>query len=373
MSKSANILIVDDQGVNRQILAKLVADLGHSSIQAENGAVALKQLKEHKVDLVLSDVMMPVMTGYQFLEHVKADESLRHIPVVMVSALDEMQSITHCIELGADDYLPKAFNPILLKARLNGCLAKKDLHDKEEEHRDRIERYNRELEERVREQVKEIASTQLALIFALANLAESRDPDTGEHLERMRQYAYTLASKIRTFPQHAELIDDSYIEDLYVAAPLHDIGKVGIPDRILQKPGKLTEEEFEIMKNHATIGATTLRRVDEKHPGNSFLKMGIELAESHHEKWDGTGYPHGLAGADIPLAGRILALADVYDALTSKRCYKEAMPHEKSREILLEGKGKHFDPDVVDAFIDSEEAFFSIRLRYQDTEKTLLV
>ena len=373
MSKSATILIVDDQGLNRQILAKLVADLGHTSLQAENGATALTLMKANKVDLVLCDVMMPVMTGYQFLEHVKEDESFRHIPVVMVSALDELQSITHCIEFGADDYLPKAFNPVLLKARLNGCLARKDMHDKEQEHRERIERYNHELEERVREQVKQIASTQLALIFALANLAESRDPDTGEHLERMRQYAYTLALKMRAAPKYGDIIDEAYVEDLYVAAPLHDIGKVGIPDRILQKPGKLSPEEFEIMKSHALIGATTLRRVDEKHPGNNFLRMGIELAESHHEKWDGTGYPHGLAGDTIPLAGRILALADVYDALTSKRCYKDAMPHEKSREILLEGKGTHFDPEVVDAFIQSEETFFSIRLKYQDSEKTLLV
>ncbi len=373
MTKSANILIVDDQGLNRQILAKLVADLGHHSIQAENGSVALNQLRANKVDIVLCDVMMPVMTGYQLLECMKADEELRHIPVVMVSALDEMQSITHCIELGADDYLPKAFNPVLLKARLNGCLAKKDFHDQEEQHRKEIERYNHELEERVREQVNEIASTQLALIFALANLAESRDPDTGEHLERMRQYAHVLATRISGFPKYKKLIDDAYIEDLFVAAPLHDIGKVGIPDRILQKPGKLTSEEFDIMKTHALIGATTLRRVDEKHPGNNFLKMGIDLAESHHEKWDGSGYPHGLSGNDIPLAGRILALADVYDALTSKRCYKDAMSHEKSKEILLEGKGTHFDPDVVDAFVDSEETFFSIRLRYQDTEKVLLV
>jgi putative two-component system response regulator len=373
MTKTATILIVDDQDRNRRLLTDFITSFGHKSVAAENGAVALEVLKSTTVDIVLLDVMMPVMDGYQTLQQLKADGALRHIPVVMISALDELQSITRCIEMGADDYLPKPFNPTVLRARLNGCLTKKELHDQEMEYERRIEQSNQLLEERVRLQVSEIASTQLALIFALANLAESRDPETGEHLERMRQYARILADRLRDAAKFEDVIDDTYVENIYVTAPLHDIGKVGVPDRILQKPGNLSEEEFALMKTHTTIGATTLRNVDERHPGNAFIRMGIEIAESHHEKWNGSGYPRALSGDAIPLTGRILALADVYDALTSKRCYKDAFSHDKSKEIILSGRGAHFDPDVVDAFLASEREFMSVREQHQDTEKVMLI
>jgi len=373
MNKLATILIVDDQERNRNLLADFITSFGHTPVLAENGAVALETARARPVDIILLDVMMPVLDGHQTLKHLKADTELRHIPVVMISALDELQSITRCIEMGADDYLPKPFNPTVLRARLNGCLVKKGLHDQEMEHERLMEQYNRELEQRVRLQVNEIASTQLALIFALANLAESRDPETGEHLERMRQYARILAHRLRLNPKYDEVITGTYVENIYVTAPLHDIGKVGVPDRILQKPERLTGEEYEIMKTHTVIGATTLRNVDERHPGNAFIRMGIEIAESHHEKWDGSGYPRGLAGDAIPLTGRILALADVYDALTSRRCYKEAFSHERSKDIILNGGGTHFDADIVDAFVQAEEEFMMVREQHQDSEKVMLV
>jgi putative two-component system response regulator len=372
MTNPAKILIVDDNETNLNILNDLVTVLGHIPILAENGLSALAQMEKEPMDLVLLDMIMPEMDGYEVLNRMKESSSLRHIPVIMISAVDDMENIVRCIERGADDYLTKPFNPTLLKARIGSCLTKKRQHDQEEQYRHQIEDYNLNLESRVKEQVKEIVATQWATIFSLAKLAESRDPETGEHLQRLKEYCKILSEKLRILPKFEPIISDNFVENIYAAAPLHDIGKVGIPDRILLKPGKLTKEEFNIMKQHAIIGADALREVDQKYPGNNFVGVGIEIAETHHEKWDGTGYPHGLAGVNIPLVGRILAIADVYDAITSKRVYKEAFSHDKCREIILSEHGKHFDPDVVDAFICAEEGFISIRERHVDTRKTAI-
>jgi putative two-component system response regulator len=324
------------------------------------------------VDLVLLDIMMPEMDGYAVLDAMKDDDNLRHLPVIVISGVDELDSITRCLKRGADDYLTKPFNPTLLMARISACLERKHFSDTERKYRAHIENHNAELEERVREKVRELTEAQLGTIFAMSKLSESRDPETGEHLERMREYVRLLAENLRTVPRHAGIIDDAWVENLYAAAPLHDIGKVGIPDQILQKPGRLDAEEFTIMKLHAELGAKTLRAVNDQGLSNAFVRMGIDIAQGHHEKWDGSGYPDGLQGEAIPLAARILALADVYDALTSKRCYKEAFSHEKSKSIIMEGAGKHFDPDVVQAFLNVEQAFIDVRLRYQDSEKVLL-
>lgn len=368
----ANILIVDDNERNLNVLNKMMQALGHTPILAENGVTALAHVKKQHPDIVLLDILMPKMDGYEVLNRIKENSSLRHIPVIMISAIDEMESVVRCIEKGADDYLVKPFNPTLLKARIGACLEKKQLRDQEEKYRQQIEDYNLNLEKRVLEQVQEITSAQLGMIFSMAKLAESRDPETGEHLLRMAEYCKILCNKLRLLPKYSSLIDSNLIHNIYGASPLHDIGKVGIPDRILQKPGKLTKDEFGIMKTHTTIGAETLREVSEKHPGNSFLRIGIEIAESHHEKWDGTGYPHGLSGEKIPIAGRILALGDVFDALTSRRCYKEPFSHDKSRDIVIAGSGKHFDPDVVNAFLSTEDQFTAIRERYIDTKSSRL-
>jgi putative two-component system response regulator len=368
----ANILIVDDNELNRKLLNDIIIALDHTPILAENGLSALAQMKKQLPDLVLLDILMPEMDGHEVLNRMKSDSSMRYLPVIVVSAVDQMESVVSCIEKGADDYMIKPFDATLLKARIGASLEKKRLRDSEEKYRLQIEDYNLNLKKKIQEQVQRITSHQTAIIFALAKLSESRDPETGEHLERMAEYSKMLCQKLRTQPKYESMIDDKYIDNIYAASPLHDIGKVGIPDHILTKPGKLSEEEFEIMKTHSKIGADTLREVDEKHPGNDFVLMGIEIAESHHEKWDGTGYPHGLAGENIPLTGRILALGDVYDALTSRRVYKEAFSHEKSREIILEGRGAYFDPDIVDAFISVEKDFISIKQHFIDTEKVVL-
>lgn len=312
--------------------------------------------------------MMPELDGFETLERLKADSTTRHIPVVIISGVDEMESVARCIAMGADDYLSKPFNPTLLNARIAACLEKKRFHDQAEQYKQTLEDYNLNLEERVREKVKELSQAQFGTIFAMSKLAESRDPETGEHLERMREYCRVLAEQLARSSDYASLIDKQFIDDLYAASPLHDIGKVGVPDAILQKPGRLTDEEMEVMKTHSAIGAETLGKVEEQVPGNSFVIMGIEIAQSHHERWDGSGYPLGISGEETPLTSRILGLADVYDALRSERVYKDAFSHEKSREIILEGKGTHFDPGIVDAFIASEENFQEILEKFKDPE-----
>lgn len=222
---------------------------------------------------------------------------------------------------------------------------------------EKLKEYNIKLEELVNEKVQEISESQMATIFALVKLAESRDDDTGAHIERTSKLCQFMAISLRELPQYKDVIDYTYVNNIYNASPLHDIGKVGIPDNILLKPGKLTQEEFEIMKTHTTIGYETLLEVQKRYEHNSFLKMGMEIAKCHHEKWDGTGYPQGLTGEDIPLSARIMAIVDVYDALRSRRVYKEGFSHEKSCEIIKEGSGKHFDPLIVEVFLRHNEEF----------------
>jgi putative two-component system response regulator len=353
------MLVVDDNEMNRDMLSRRLEKQGHIVATAENGCQAIEMLRTRPFDLVLLDIMMPEMNGYEVLEKVKSDMALRQIPVIVISAVDQMESVVRCIELGAEDYLPKPFDPVLLRARVGASLERKRLYDLEEN-------YRIQLEDRVEEQVREISSAQQGVIFAMSKLAESRDPETGAHLERIQEYCRTLSKELSKLTRYASEIDKTFIENIHAASPLHDIGKVGIPDHILKKPGGLTEEEFAIMKTHTVIGVETLRAVDRQNPGNKFVCIGVEIAGSHHERWDGTGYPHGLAGEDIPLAGRIVALADVYDALTSKRCYKEALPHEESREIILAERGKHFDHDIVDCFLSAEKEFQTVRMELAD-------
>lgn len=222
---------------------------------------------------------------------------------------------------------------------------------------EKLEKYNQHLEGLVEEKVQEISASQMATIYALIKLSESRDDDTGTHIERTAGFCRLLAQKARCVSKYADEIDEKFIETIYKASPLHDIGKVGIPDNILLKPGKLTDEEFAIMKTHVQIGYQTLAKVEHQYSMNEFLKMGMDIALYHHEKWNGSGYNAGLAGEQIPLSARIMAVSDVYDALRSKRVYKEAFSHEKSIEIIVSGKGSHFDPELVDILIRTQEEF----------------
>lgn len=222
---------------------------------------------------------------------------------------------------------------------------------------DELERYSHHLEQLVEEKVQEISASQMATIYALIKLSESRDDETGAHIERTASFCRLLAEKARLLPKYAEEVNDTFIETIHKASPLHDVGKVGIPDHILLKPGKLTDDEFEIMKTHVQIGYDALVNVGQQYDKNEFIKMGMEIALSHHEKWNGSGYMKGLTSDAIPLSARIMAISDVYDALRSKRVYKEAFSHEKSMEIITSSKGSHFDPVLVDIFVQYQEEF----------------
>jgi putative two-component system response regulator len=368
MSMATNILVVDDNALNLETITRRLDRFGFHTFKAESGAQAFRILENFTVDLILLDVMMPEMDGYEVLERLKHSDQWQHIPVVMVSALEEEESVVRCIEAGADDYLTKPVNAVLLRARVNNSLNKKRLYDRDKQYRNELECYNQQLKYKVATQVKEITSAQMAMIFATSKLAESKDPETGAHLDRIRIFSKVLSEYLAQNSTYKNIITPDYIECIYAASTLHDIGKVGIPDSVLLKPGKLLESEWEIMRKHTIIGANTLRAVVEKHPGNAFIRMGIEIAESHHEKWDGSGYPYGLKGEEIPLSARILAMADVYDALTSVRCYKEAFSHERSRQIIVDGAGKHFDPQIVDAFLNCEDQFIRIKKEFKDEE-----
>jgi putative two-component system response regulator len=358
------VLVVDDSKVNRKVLASLIAQLGHTTIEAGDGLEALRMAAAELPDLILLDILMPGMDGRQVLSALKGAENTKRIPVVMVTGLEAMESVITCIKLGADDYFAKPFDRTLLKARVDALLERKRLQDRERELRRQVELYNTKLEELVADQVQQIAAGHVSTIFAMSKLAESRDPETGQHLERMREFCRILAQHLRKHPAFSGYLNDRYIDALYAASPLHDIGKVGIPDHILLKAGKHTPEERQIMEQHTTIGADTLRKVYESHPHNELVHLGIQIAEAHHEWWDGSGYPHKRQGESIPLSARILTLADVYDALRAERVYKPAFSHDEARKLIVDAAGTHFDPAIVDGFLSAEEEFVAVRQRW---------
>lgn len=353
-----HILVVDDLPENSVVLQSFLSPMGYLIESASDGETALRMVAENPPDVILLDLMMPGMDGFEVCRRLKQDPDTHHIPVIIVTGMSDRDSNVRAVEAGADDFLIKPFDRILLEARIKSSAKGKLLHDQ-------LIHYKQELERKVEERTEQVVLTQQVTVFSLAKLAESRDNETGDHLERMRSYARILSEEFAAMEKYQGKLHDNFVDEIYQSTPLHDIGKVGIPDRILLKPGRLTVEEFAIMKHHSQIGGDTLKAADEEAGRDSFLAMGRDIAYYHHEKWDGSGYPYGLSGTDIPLAARITALADVYDALSSKRPYKEPFSHEKSKAIILEGKGSHFDPDVVDAFLAREEQFLDIRHSFQ--------
>jgi putative two-component system response regulator len=354
-----DILIVDDTPDNVQLLGGLLKAQGYKIRVALSGRLALQAAQHAAPDLVLLDISMPGMDGYEVCGHLKKDEILRNVPVVFISAMNEPVDKVKAFGAGGVDYITKPFNAEEVKARVQTHLRLRALQGE-------LEKYNRHLQDLVQAQVKEIADSQMATIFALAKLAESRDEGTGAHLERVQVFCRMLAARLGELPKYRAVINASYIDNIFHASPLHDIGKVAIPDRILQKHGELSPEEFAVMKSHTAQGVATLEAVQKQYPRNDFITVGIEIAKAHHERWDGLGYPSGLEGEAIPLCARIMAVADCYDALRSKRVYKEPFSHAKSRDFIAGESGKRFDPDVVRAFLDIEPAFREIRDRMAD-------
>lgn len=354
------ILVVDDEPINIMVLSDLLKSK-YRVIAAKNGEQGLKRVHDMRPDLILLDVMMPDMDGYQVCQTLKEDPETAAIPVIFVTAMNEEMDERKGLEVGAVDYITKPISPAIVTARVQNHLALKSA-------KDALARQNEVLEQKVRERTVELTRTQDITIHALASLAETRDNETGNHIRRTQHYLKVLAEALVEAGLHTEELTPQNIELLYKSAPLHDIGKVGIPDSILLKPGKLTDEEFEVMKTHASLGAEAIS-VAEREMGRgetSFLRYAREIAAFHHEKWNGKGYPHGLAGEDIPLSGRLMAVADVYDALICARVYKPAFEHEKAKSILVEGRGSHFDPDIIDAFLRTEDKFVEIANRFKD-------
>jgi putative two-component system response regulator len=349
-------MVVDDTPQNLRLLENLLVERGYRVFALPGGEMALRAAFKNPPDLVLLDIDMPGLNGYEVCERFKADPRLAEIPIIFISALNETTDKVRAFEVGGVDYVTKPIKFDEVAARVATHLKISALQASLEDH-------NRRLEDIVEAQVKKISESQMATIFALAKLAENRDTDTGEHLERVQEYCRVLAVGLQESSCYSRSVTDDFVTNICQASPLHDIGKVAIPDRVLLKPGRLTAEEFEVMKAHALIGAQTLMAVLARYSDNAFVRMGIEIAKSHHERWDGRGYPEGLAREDIPLAARLVAVADVYDAFRSDRCYRNGLDHETTRRIILEGRATQFDPVITDKFLELEATFRDIYSR----------
>ncbi len=358
------VLVVDDTEANVDILVDALGDLYDVSV-AMDGESALEAVAEEPPDIILLDIMMPGMDGYEVCQRLKADPDTARIPIIFLTAMSEIENKTKGFQLGAVDYITKPFEVLEVQARikthLSLVLASQEL-----------ELQNEILEEKVLERTMELAQTQDVTIHSLATLAETRDNETGGHILRTQHYVKALAKQLAGGSPYADQLDARTIQLFYKSAPLHDIGKVGVPDAILLKPGKLTDEEFDIMKTHAALGHEALVKAEqafnlEKKP--NFLEHARDIAYTHHEKWNGKGYPRGLVGEDIPLSGRIMAVADVYDALICKRVYKPPFTHEKAADIINGDSGTHFDPVVVEAFNACEAEFRRIAQEFADHEE----
>ena len=364
---TATILVVDDLEENVHYLTRVLTPKGYGVYSAQDGEEALDAVAKYAPDIILLDLVLPKLGGLEVCRRLKADNATYHIPIVVITGVSERDTNLKAIDVGADDYLTKPVDAPMLHARIRSCLRAKSLQDQVFEYQHKLEEANHNLEERIRERTRQLERTQHVTVFSLARLAESRDTETGEHLSRIRRYVQVLAQQLAESSEYAEVIDEAFLRELFHSSPLHDIGKVGIPDQILLKPGKLTHEEFEIMKLHAVIGGDTLKAADIEAGKDSFLSMGRDIAYYHHEKWNGKGYPSGLKGNDIPLAARIVALCDTYDALTSRRPYKEAFTHEFAKEIIVPERGEQFEPAIVDAFLAVEHRFRAIQQALRDT------
>jgi len=357
----STLLVVDDSPDNLSLLTALLRP-HYDVLAATTGESALRVAGTlSPPDLILLDIMMPGMDGYEVLRRLRSNPATRHIPVIFLTALTDATDMERGLKLGAADYITKPFQPAVLMARVSVQLEAKQA-------RDWLKDKNAVLEAEVAQRMLENDLTQRVSIRALAHLAELRDPETGNHILRTQAYVQQLAIGLQAHPRFAGILSDRYIDLLARSAPLHDIGKVGIPDHILLKPGKLDANEWRIMQTHARLGsdAIELAEADIKIP-LAFLTLAKEIAHWHHEKWDGSGYPDHLAGDAIPVSARLMAIADVFDALISVRVYKPAMPFDQAQTIIAAGRGSHFDPDMADAFMAGFDLFVHIAENHRET------
>ena len=356
------LLVVDDTPANLNLVAGLL-NQDYRVKLATQGARALELALREPPDLILLDVMMPEMDGYEVCRRLKADARTRDVPVIFVTAMSQPEDEARGFEAGGADFIHKPISPPILRARVRTHLQVKAA-------RDRLTRHNAGLQEALSDQISEVERLRDATMFVMVSLAEFRDEDTGNHVKRTQEYVRVLAEYLAAHPgddADAAALDQCRIELLAKSAPLHDIGKVAIPDHILLKPGKLDPAEFTVMKTHTTQGWDILQRAAQRMGGSSaFLDYACQIARHHHERWDGAGYPDGLAGRGIPLAARLMAVADVYDALISRRPYKRAFTHEQAMTHLAEGSGLHFDPAIVAAAQACAGRFDAIASHWHD-------
>ena len=331
-------LIVDDDEIASDVVANALAQLGHQVEVARNGREAMEMLRRDPARLVITDWEMPEMSGIELCRAIRREDFTGYIYIIILTGREGDQQSMEGMYAGADDFLNKPLKP----AELLVCL-------------------------KTAERILSLETRDLAM-FAMAKLTESRDPETGAHLERVQSYARVLAQHLSTLEQYRAVVDSEFVRLIFQTSPLHDIGKVGIPDRILLKPGKLDLQEFAVMKTHTDIGSKTLEAALERFPNAKFLHMARDIAAAHHERFDGKGYPRGLAGERIPLCARIVAVADVYDALTSRRIYKEPISHQQAKTIIFGESGSHFDPAVVNSFLACEQQFIAIKQNLGEAE-----
>ena len=345
------VLIVDDAPANIQIMHALLRQEYQTKIATDGERALAMAFTQPPPELILLDILLPGMDGYAVCTRLKEDPRTAEIPVIFITSKVNLEDEIRGFESGGADYITKPISPPILRARVKTQLllaeARAQLRDQ-----------NASLERKVQERTLELARVQEATLLAFGSLAETRDNDTGNHLRRTQHYVRALAEKVRDHPTYRGYLNDSVIDSLFRSAPLHDVGKVGIPDSILLKPGRLTESEYEIMKTHSQLGHDAIAAA-EKHLGqfSQFLSLAREIAYGHHERWDGKGYPQGLRGEEIPLCARLMAVADVYDALISARVYKPAFTHEEAVEEIRKGRATQFDPVVVDAFLELSDEF----------------
>jgi putative two-component system response regulator len=361
------ILVVDDAPQNLSLMDDLLSD-DYLVKVAPSGVRALKIAHgSPQPDLILLDIMMPEMDGYEVCRQLKADTQTQDIPVIFLTAKTQLADEHQGFALGAVDYIIKPISPAIVLARIKTHLALRAaasfLKDK-----------NAYLEQEVARRTEETRLTEEATILAMTSLAETRDNETGHHILRTQRYVRALALALQNHPRFVLHLNERFIDLLFRSAPLHDIGKVGIPDRILLKPGKLDADEFKIMKTHTTLGHSAIERAKARIGRPiAFLDVAGEIALSHQEKWDGSGYPQGLMGDAIPISARLMAVADVYDALISRRVYKEPFSHAQSASIIAQGKGQHFDPDIVDAFMAIQDECLAIAAEFSDSDDDINV
>ena len=347
-NEKPTVLVVDDSADNLTLMSALLKDSYKVKV-ANHGERALKIMQgEQLPDLILLDIMMPDIDGYEVCQRLKQEIRTRDIPIIFLTAKTQVEDEKRGLELGAVDYITKPISPPIVLARVKTQLQLKAAADF-------LKDQNAYLEQEVASRTREITAIQDVTILAMASLAETRDSDTGNHIRRTQYYVKALAEQLRTHPRFAAVLTDEFIATLFKSAPLHDIGKVGIPDRILLKPGRFGCDA--IQHAETALGMDV-----------AFLSMAKDIALSHQEKWDGSGYPQGLAGEAIPVSARLMAVADVYDALISRRVYKSGMPHEKAVGIIIEGRATHFDPDMVDAFLEIQASFQTIAGHYADSD-----